>query len=238
MTRLAIVAVGALASALIKLIGLTWEFRAFAAVPVFSLMVLTAGLAYASHDNAVRTPAPASVALVSWGERDATVTHDDDGTTGPAHLIYATVRLTSGDTTLHIPDINHPDSHNRLWLTIDDTTRQGLGGHITTDSTGLAHQWLPSHQTRLMPASGSGEPLPIPGSECSALDPHQTCTVTVAWALPNYGPTGGIHSLVLDTTSPDGTQRESQYIWPDIGPQPTCAGDIEMFCSTHATSLA
>lgn len=68
------------------------------------------------------------------------------------------------------------------------------------------------------------------------MGPGQTCSITVAWDLPHHGPVGHIHSLVLDTTTPEGHHRQNEFTWPNITPESTCTGDIAPFCGDTTTS--
>lgn len=51
MTRFLIATVGATASGLIKLIGISWELRALTAIPVFSLLIYATAVTYAVIDS-------------------------------------------------------------------------------------------------------------------------------------------------------------------------------------------
>ncbi|MFV8141837.1 hypothetical protein ACNQR7_30080 [Mycolicibacterium senegalense] len=225
MQRIAIAAVGIIASAIIKLIGISWELRAFAAVPIFSLMLFAAGIAYSLQDPVDTTGAP-SISVISWGERDATHIDDVTGARGPGHILYATVELTAGSTAVNIPDIYHPDPSNEFWLKVPTSTRLIPGARVVTGPDNASYSWLPSHQARLVPPSDVRAPYPIPNAACTSLAPRHTCRITMAWEFLDYGPVGPPQALALDTTGHD----QVEITWPSLSPEPTCSGEMIIFC--------
>ncbi|KUI33138.1 hypothetical protein AU196_12635 [Mycobacterium sp. IS-1742] len=226
MQRIVITAVGAIASAIIKLIGISWELRAFAAVPTFSLMLFAAGIAYSLQDPVDTTAAP-SISVISWGERDATHIDDVTGARGPGHILYATVELTAGSAAINIPDIYHPDPTNQFWLKLPTSTRQAPGARTFIGPDEVTYSWLPSHQARLVPSSDTtASPYPIPDAACASLAPQRTCRITMAWEFLDYGPIGPPQALALETTAHD----EVEITWPTLSSEPLCGGAMTIFC--------
>lgn len=225
MQRIAITAVGAIASTIIKLIGISWELRAFAAVPTFSLMLFAAGIVYSLQDPVDTTTAP-SISVISWGERDATHIDDATGARGPGHILYVTVELTAGSAAVNIPDIYHPDPTNKFWLKLPTSTRQAPGTRTFIGPDEVSYSWLPSHQARLVPLSDTTAPYPIPDAACASLAAKRTCQITMAWEFLDYGPIGPPRALALETA----TRDQVEIAWPTLSPEPSCGGAMTIFC--------
>ncbi|EKT80486.1 hypothetical protein WSS_A21968 [Rhodococcus opacus M213] len=236
MIELLIVLVGMIGSGLIMLIGFVWRRRrqliAIASIAIIAAVVLLWQQRAPSDEQ--RQPVLAHMEVLNWGERDTTYMNDETGQIGPGRIVYASVSITAGDTAISIPDVNSPAPQYKVWLALANTGRVALGAQTSQNLSGAPLLWLPSHEDELVSEFGA-EPFPIPGASCANLQPQQSCQITLVWYLMEHGVAPQIHGLILQSVSEplavDHASANGMFVqWPALTPEPTCSGDMAVFC--------
>lgn len=237
--------IGAGGTGLILLLGFLWRARIVLAAGVLALLMVTCWALYPRDGVGTReaeavpapTPVPPTMHVMSWGQQDGLHIDDTTGDTGPGHVVYATVAITAGGTALSVPSIFESNPRHRMWLTVTDDGRTSDEIRRTAASDGTPLLLVPSHNDELVRRSeGQLQVLPIPGPECTDLQPGNRCEITLAWWFHGTGPVAGIAGLTLasagvDPTTPPSSSAEAAYLpWPGIPAEPECTGAMKQWC--------
>ena len=236
--------IGAGGTGLILLLGFLWRARLVLATTVLAALIATCWVLYPQDSAGTReaeaapvpTPVPPAMQVMSWGQQDGLHTDDTTGVVSPSHVVYATVAITAGDIALSVPSIFEANPRHRVWLSVTDDGRTSDEIRRATTADGTPLLLVPSHDDELVRYSeGQRQVLPVPGPECTALQPGNRCEITLAWWFHGTGPVVGIHGLTLvpttaDPTAPPGDATDVRYLpWPGFPAESECTGVMKQW---------